>query len=217
MTNSDNDAGRSESSDSPAGGSEPSSAGYEAPPIEHTQGTGADQPENYPPAYNPPPVPQYDQPPVYPPTTGYPPSGGFAAPDYPPPPAGYPPPYPGPGYAAPGYPPPDFAGTSYPPPPYGAVPGYPPAGGWTGADFGYGPPPPQGTNTMAIGSLVASCVGLFCCLGSIVGIVLGVVAMGQIKQTHQDGNGLAIAGIVVGVLTLLISGVATLAIMSSGS
>ncbi|KWX61767.1 DUF4190 domain-containing protein [Mycobacterium sp. NAZ190054] len=217
MTNSDNDAGRSESSDSAAGGSEPSSAGYEAPPIEESQSS---QPPDYtpPPAYNPPP-PGYDQPPTYTPTAGYPPSGGFPPPDYPPPPAGYPPPYPDAGspppYPNPGYGAPGYGGAPYPPP-YGTMPGgYPPAGGWTGADYGYGAPAPQGTNSMAIGSLVASCVGLFCCVGSILGIVLGIVAMNQIKQTHQDGHGLAIAGIVVGVVTLLISGITTLAIMGS--
>ena len=49
MTSSDDDAGRNDRSDSPAGGSEPSSAGYEAPPIEQSA-----TPPDYtpPPAYN---------------------------------------------------------------------------------------------------------------------------------------------------------------------
>ena len=58
---------------------------------------------------------------------------------------------------------------------------------------------------MAIGSLVASVVGVCCGIGSIVGIVLGIVAMNQIKQTGENGHGLAIAGIAVGVLSLLIN------------
>ena len=58
---------------------------------------------------------------------------------------------------------------------------------------------------MAIGSLVASVVGVCCGIGSIVGIVLGVLSMNQIKQTGENGHGLAIAGIAVGVLTLLIN------------
>ncbi|WNG86236.1 DUF4190 domain-containing protein [Mycobacterium sp. ITM-2016-00317] len=222
MTNPDNDAGRSESSDSTPGGSEPSSAGFEAPPIEQgdtTDPTGH-QPQYPPPAYNPPPPPGYGETPGYP--TGYPPPGGFAAPDYPPPAypppypdAGGPPPYPAPGYGGQGYGAPEYGSPSYPPPPpYGAG-GYPPAGGWIGAEYGYGAPAPQGTNSLAIGSLVASCVGLFCCVGSIIGIVLGIVAMNQINQTQQEGRGLAIAGVAVGVLTLLISGIATIAIMSS--
>ncbi len=58
---------------------------------------------------------------------------------------------------------------------------------------------------MAIASLVASIVGVCCGIGSIIGIVLGVMALNQIKQTRQAGHGLAIAGIVVGVVTLLIN------------
>ncbi len=58
---------------------------------------------------------------------------------------------------------------------------------------------------MAIGSLVASVVGLLCGIGSIIGIVLGVLALNQIKKTQQGGYGLAIAGIVVGVASLIIS------------
>jgi len=38
-----------------------------------------------------------------------------------------------------------------------------------------------------------------------VGVVLGAVALGQIKRTNQQGRGLAIAGIVVGaVMTVLL-------------
>ncbi|PQP45453.1 DUF4190 domain-containing protein, partial [Mycolicibacterium austroafricanum] len=121
-----------------------------------------------------------------------------------------PPPYPGygaPGYGAPSYP---------PPPPYGTMPGgYPPAGGYPDAGYGYGAPAPQGTNSLAIASLVASCVGLFCCIGSIAGIAMGVIALSQIKQTRAEGQGLAVAGIIVGVITLLISGIATVAVMAS--
>lgn len=61
---------------------------------------------------------------------------------------------------------------------------------------------------------MASCVGLLCCVGSIVGIVLGIVSLNQIKQTNEQGHGLAVAGIVVGVITLLISVVTTIAVMS---
>ena len=80
-----------------------------------------------------------------------------------------------------------------PPQPYGTPGGY-----------GY-PATPPGTNTMAIASLVASVVGVLCGIGSVVGIVLGVVALNQIKQTRQAGYGLAVAGIVVGIATLIIS------------
>ncbi|QUR68523.1 DUF4190 domain-containing protein [Mycobacterium spongiae] len=149
----------------------------------------------------------------------------------PPPMAGYPPPAYEPPGDAPGYPPPGYqppAGYGDPPfppmpPPYGAAPpnygpppypggysgGYPPAPGYLG---GYGAPQ-QGLNAMAIAALVASGVGVFCCIGSVVGIVLGTIAINQIKQTREDGYGLAVAGIVLGIATLavyLIVGIFTL-------
>jgi hypothetical protein len=42
-------------------------------------------------------------------------------------------------------------------------------------------------------------------VGSIAGIVLGVVALNQIKVSGESGRGLAIAGIAVGAVTLLFS------------
>ncbi len=40
----------------------------------------------------------------------------------------------------------------------------------------------------------SSLLGLFCGIGSIVGVILGFIARGQIKRTGQGGNGLAVAG-----------------------
>jgi len=34
--------------------------------------------------------------------------------------------------------------------------------------------------------------------------VLGIIALNEIKRTRQDGYGLAVAGIVVGVATLIV-------------
>jgi hypothetical protein len=48
-------------------------------------------------------------------------------------------------------------------------------------------------------------VGILCTIGSLVGITLGVIALNQIKERRQGGHGLAIAGIAVGVATLIIS------------
>ena len=140
----------------------------------------------------------------------------------------YPPEYPPPIPLPPGYQqPPGYGGPPYPPyPPYPAGPqfGAPPAGYYPPGDFrpdyqgGYGfpadgfpaggfPPGPtrSAVNGMAIASLVSSFTGLLCCIGSIVAIVLGTIALGQIKRTRQDGYGLAVAGIVIGIATLLIS------------
>ena len=64
---------------------------------------------------------------------------------------------------------------------------------------------PVGTNGLAIGALIASCIGLFTCgIGSIIGMALGFVALGQIKRTGQEGRGLAIAGLVVGAGLLVV-------------
>jgi hypothetical protein len=94
-----------------------------------------------------------------------------------------------------------------PPPPQAPPPGYPPAGyppagyGPPGPPPGYGPPwyPPPGypvygrpTNTMAILALVLAFVF------APAGLILGIVARKQIRQTGEDGDGLALAGIIVG-------------------
>jgi hypothetical protein len=67
------------------------------------------------------------------------------------------------------------------------------------------------TNGLAIASLICSCTGLFF-LPAIPGIVLGFVAHAQIKRSNgtQRGDGLAIAGIIVGFgwLVLLALGIA---------
>lgn len=90
---------------------------------------------------------------------------------------------------------------SYPPPPpggYGSAP--PPPGG-----YGYQPPPQAtGTNGMAIASLVCSLFGWLCIIGGILGIIFGFLALNQIKQSGQGGRGMAIAGIVIGVIVTAI-------------
>jgi Domain of unknown function (DUF4190) len=123
-----------------------------------------------------------DEPPSYPPPP-------------PPPPGGYPPPsgdY--------GYPPPTPSGYGYPPPAPGGY-GYPPP---APGGYGYAPPPSAGTNGMAIASLVCSVLGLCCGVGAFVGVILGIIALGQVKRTGQDGRGLAIAGIAVGGVVIAV-------------
>ena len=82
---------------------------------------------------------------------------------------------------------PSYGSPAGAPPPYGQ-----PEGGW-------GPPAAQGTNGLAIASLITA----FLC--SPVGIVLGFMAKNQIKQTGQGGSGLATAGIVLGVVFIVIN------------
>jgi hypothetical protein len=83
-------------------------------------------------------------------------------------------------------------------------PYYPLAGQPYYGGYGPGPPAQQKTNGMAIASLVCSVLGLFCGVGAILGVVLGFVARGQIHRSAgaEKGEGLAIAGIVVGFVVI---------------
>lgn len=78
-----------------------------------------------------------------------------------------------------------------PPPAYGQAGGYPAAA-------------VPGTNTLAIIALVLS---ILCCGGltSVLAIILGFVAKGQIKKTGESGAGMATAAIIIGCVTLLLS------------
>ena len=128
-----------------------------------------------------------------------------------------PPPPPGQWAPGPAQPP------AYPQPPgYGAPPGYGPPPGYP--PQGYGPPgyPPQAygrpTNTMAILALVLAFVF------APAGLVLGIVARRQIRQTREDGDGLALAGIILGgiftaifVLIIVFWAIAFAAFTESGS
>ncbi|MFE3441939.1 DUF4190 domain-containing protein [Nocardia sp. NPDC059180] len=134
---------------------------------------------------------QYPAAPQYPSQPGAP-----AQPQYP---AGSQPQYPAappqyPGYQQPAADP--YAQQAYPQQGYG----YPYQAGYPG----YGMPP-QGTNGMAIGALITSCIGVLCCglfVVSAVGLILGVVATKQIDQTGQEGRGFAQAAIWVGAVSI---------------
>jgi len=130
----------------------------------------------------------------YPPLENTPkPPDPYAPVDYP---ATYPPPLPPPVYPQPvagGY--------------LGAYPGYP------GAYPGYSADPydpyrmgkPPGTNGKAIAALVTSLAGLlFCGLPSIAGVILGIIAMRETRQTGQDGYGIALAGTIIGGLLVVL-------------
>jgi hypothetical protein len=72
--------------------------------------------------------------------------------------------------------------------PYGAHP------------YGAGYGAPQRTNPLAIVSLVCSLAGLVTCISAPVGIVLGHIAKRQIRQTGEQGAGLATAGLWAGYI-----------------
>jgi hypothetical protein len=56
---------------------------------------------------------------------------------------------------------------------------------------------PQATNGMAIASMVLGILWLYW-IGSVLALIFGYVALGQIKERNQGGRGMAIAGIVLG-------------------
>lgn len=121
----------------------------------------------------------------------------------------WPPPDPPGGPRPPGPPPAGYAappGTPGQPPPYapgGFAPGYPM------------PPQRRGTDGLAITALVLGILG-FLVLTPIVAIVLGIVALGRIRRTRQDGRGLAISGIVLGAVWTLLLGFGIIAAVTSG-
>lgn len=182
-------------------------------------------------------VPRTDVPPTDVPAAGAPPVAGLPTPGGPPPGAfpadgQLPPAAPMPfdpwappgeaeaaalaaaGHAASSTPPP----AGWPPPPAGAQPppGWaPPATGWgavtPGAVSGYQGMyayQPRPTNGLAIGSLVTALT----CL-SPVALVLGVIALVQIHKRQERGRGMAVAGVVLGVLGLLFGALATVGLV----
>jgi hypothetical protein len=134
-------------------------------------------------------------PPPYDPTAAYPSSGGTQ------PTPGYSQPdYSQPGYAQPGFaqPNPYAQPNLYGPPAYAAAadPYQPYPGGY----------PAQRTNALAVASLACSLGGLLTCVSAPVGVVLGHLAKRQIRETGEQGDGLATAGLWVGYI-LTIGGV----------
>jgi Domain of unknown function (DUF4190) len=105
-------------------------------------------------------------------------------------PSSPPPTTPGWGAGQPGQP-------AYPPGAY-QTPSGPPGYGYPG----YGYPQAAPTNGLAIAALVCSLAGLITCLSAPVGAILGHVARKQIRERGEQGDGMALAGIIVGwVLT----------------
>jgi peptidyl-prolyl cis-trans isomerase B (cyclophilin B) len=60
-------------------------------------------------------------------------------------------------------------------------------------------PAAQKTNVLAIVSLVISILGF-----NVIAIILGAIALNQIKKTGENGRGLALAGIIIGAISLVL-------------
>jgi hypothetical protein len=129
-----------------------------------------------------------------------PPPSGDPAPSYDPtaygqqsPQQGYQQPgYPQSAYQQPGYQQPGYQQPGYPQPPAGAY------GAYYGYQPQYPPPPVRGTNIMAIMAIV------FAFVFSPLGIVFGIIARKQIARTGEEGDGLALAGLIVGAVFTVI-------------
>lgn len=108
---------------------------------------------------------------------------------------------------------PPYQGQPYPQQPYPAQ-GFPQQPGAYGAPYGqYGPPKPR--MGKAITSLVLGLSSVFLCFCwfltipmAIVGIILSVLAQRDVKRGTGGGNGMAIAGLVLGIVGVIFSIVA---------
>jgi hypothetical protein len=77
-------------------------------------------------------------------------------------------------------------------------------------------PPTAKSNQLALWAMITGIISLLCCqiLGP-VSLILGIVALSQIKHNpQQKGSGFAIAGIVLGILSLLIAVIVILVFIS---
>lgn len=96
-------------------------------------------------------------------------------------------------YGQPGY------GQQYPSGGY-QQPGYPQYPGYPG-----GMPPREGSG-LAVGSLICSILGLVLCfVVAVAGVIMGHIAYGKAKRGVADGQGLALAGIIIGYVSIALN------------
>jgi hypothetical protein len=189
-------------------------------------------------AYTPPADPTFQQPPGH----GFPQPADQPQPmayAYPPPDQGYQqlqPPYPTPATSAyptpsPAYPAPDPAYPAYPP--YPGQPYQPQGHPYATPAYQYGYVDPFGhaphrpTDGLAIASMVVSCIAVpaalclygFAGLIGIVGAILGHVSRRRIRTTGAGGDGMALAGVIVGWIAAglgLLIGIALIVLITHG-
>jgi hypothetical protein len=168
-------------------GAQPPGGGYgQQPPTGGGQGYGQQPPSSGGYGQQPPSGGGYGQ---QPPSYGQ-PGYGQQPPSYPQEPLGY-------GQQ----PQPPTGGYGQQPPSYGQ-PGY----GQPGYGQQYAPPPPgRPTNGMAVASLILGIVGLLTCgATSIVGVILGHIALSRIKRTGEEGQGMAMGGLVTSYIMVVV-------------
>lgn len=79
-----------------------------------------------------------------------------------------------------------------------------------------GPPRPR-TNGLAIASLCCGVSGFIYGVPAVLAIIFGFVARSQIGQTHEDGGGLALAGIILGFCWIALFVVIVALVVSLGA
>ncbi|HNI70660.1 MAG TPA: DUF4190 domain-containing protein [Marmoricola sp.] len=103
--------------------------------------------------------------------------------------------------------------SDFPPPPGGNPPPPPPM--QPPPPGSYGPPPvAPGNNQKALWALITGILGFICCCwpAGLAALVLGFIARKEIQTSGgtQGGGGMAIAGIVLGALSVVLSIVLTI-------
>ncbi|MCR8670863.1 DUF4190 domain-containing protein [Agrococcus sp. HG114] len=96
-------------------------------------------------------------------------------------------------------------------PGWGAPPPYRPAAAPQPAPWSAPTHPGPRTNTLAMLAILAAASGttILIGLGSIAAIVLGGIALGQVRRTGEDGRLLALWAIILGAVTLVALAIAT--------
>jgi hypothetical protein len=102
----------------------------------------------------------------------------------------------------------------YSDPGYGGYPGYPASATPASPGYGYGyggyaqPVPVRQTNGLAIAAMVVALAGILMCgIPSIVGAIMGHVARRQIRERGEDGDGMALTGVIVGWIVFGLSAI----------
>lgn len=66
------------------------------------------------------------------------------------------------------------------------------------------PPPPPGMNSKAVAAVVCGAGGVFTGVTAIPAVILGHLARREIRRTGEQGDGLAVAGLVLGYVVTIV-------------
>jgi len=99
----------------------------------------------------------------------------------------------------------------------GGYPGYPASATPASPGYGYGyggyaqPMPVRQTNGLAIAAMVVSLASILICgWPAIIGAIMGHVARRQIRERGEEGDGMALTGVIVGWIVFGLSVIGTL-------